>query len=268
MSNISEDDLPLTPTSPTGSSASGLPTSYYERYTRKYNLGERQRQLEIQEESRRIQQEMLHARNMDRGYHNGSSGVGSSVATSDHLETAVENLYRMVERKVSTDYTRGAAASSGNTTQSTLNPNNRKPQRASSWTSTAIHSEVSKLYNMGAATASPTNVPVVEVGRYPYSTADRSGGGGSTVSFWRSGRGLEDGEGVPKERGLAGDQGIPCELLLFIYGFLLPPLWWIGALRSEPTKWRTRCRWAAVLGTLIYLGVAAVLVWFFVFRKK
>ncbi|TPX58996.1 hypothetical protein PhCBS80983_g02781 [Powellomyces hirtus] len=92
MSHIdSEDDLPL---SPAGSTSSGLPTSYYERYTRNYNLGERQRQKEQEEEARRRQREALRARDEQRNY-GGSRPGTSSVATSDHLESAVENLYKM-----------------------------------------------------------------------------------------------------------------------------------------------------------------------------
>ncbi|KAJ3188201.1 hypothetical protein HDU85_005351 [Gaertneriomyces sp. JEL0708] len=249
------DELPSTPTS--ANSASGLPDSYYERYTRKYNLSERQRQRE-DEERRRREAEMAKLRAL---YAEGKSNAGaSSVTTSDHLEAAVENLYKMVERKVSYEQTPRPS----NAAAASLNRGLRPP----SWTSTAIHSEVSKLYHMGAATAPP---PPVE-GLKPI---DESTVGASTVSsFWRNaGRALEDGTLLRtssrksnKSLTNAGGGGVPCDLLLFVYGFLLPPLWWIGACRSEPTKWRRWCRIMSVVGTLVYVVIVVVLVWLFILR--
>ncbi|KAI8915381.1 hypothetical protein DFJ77DRAFT_510503 [Powellomyces hirtus] len=261
MSHIdSEDDLPL---SPAGSTSSGLPTSYYERYTRNYNLGERQRQKEQEEEARRRQREALRARDEQRNY-GGSRPGTSSVATSDHLESAVENLYKMVERKVSSDQPDSARypspASSSQTRPS-------RPSRPESWTSTAIHSEVSKLYHMGAATSGPHRGMQADERGYPPQN-DRNTPGGSAVStLWRNGRSVTLENADPSKPRRA-ESGISCDLLLFIYGFLFPPLWWVGALRSEPTKYRKWSRIMAVVGTLLYLAAIAVLVWFFVFREK
>ncbi|KAJ3175413.1 hypothetical protein HDU87_006233 [Geranomyces variabilis] len=281
-----DDDIPLAsgggggPSSgPPGSpSSSGLPTSYYERYTRNYNLGERQRQLEQEEEQKRRAREASRDRSYGRRPGGAGGGVGgaaanttgsSSVATSDHLESAVENLYKMVERKVSSDH---PEPSRYPTTSSSAARAHSTRSRPESWTSTAIHSEVSKLYHMGAATAPHDPMPGAHerAAAYERTVGGGNGGAASTVStFWRNGRAVALEDHDPEKRRSGGsDKGISCDLLLLIYGFIFPPLWWVGAFRDEPTAYRKWCRILAVVGTLLYLGAIAALVWFFVFRNS
>ncbi|KAI9090957.1 hypothetical protein DFS34DRAFT_636192 [Phlyctochytrium arcticum] len=254
-SRYSSDDPSSSPTS-----ASGLPTAYYDRYTRNYNLGERQQSSRTSPPQ--------------------NPKPASSVGTSDHLETAVENLYRMVERKVSSDLPRvRTLQSQPNLARSASN--HYTPSRPSSWTSTAIHSEVSKLYNIGASTAAVPMPANALQQQQQYQAALRN----PTVSDQWQSLGTRE---VGKRDSLVGsDTGVTSDLLLFIYGkalppltfnqpitkpltsgFLFPPFWWIGALRRNPTKYRTANRYASILGTLLYAAAIVVLVFFFIIKPN
>ncbi|KAL1919772.1 uncharacterized protein VTP21DRAFT_1703 [Calcarisporiella thermophila] len=61
---------------------------------------------------------------------------------------------------------------------------------------------------------------------------------------------------------------------LFLFGFLFPPLWWIGAFYPRKSTARSESRWKrhnqlmSVLGLLLILGIIALLIWYAVQRKR
>ncbi|KAL1922276.1 uncharacterized protein VTP21DRAFT_9815 [Calcarisporiella thermophila] len=69
-----------------------------------------------------------------------------------------------------------------------------------------------------------------------------------------------------KEAGLDSDISKCAGAWLFLFGFLLPPLWWVGAfLRGksrESARWRKRNQMMSIVG-LIVVGLIVGLVWWY-----
>ncbi|KAJ3105735.1 hypothetical protein HDU96_008448 [Phlyctochytrium bullatum] len=255
-------------TSPT----SGLPNEYYEKYSRTYNLQERQQQAQQQQQQYRTSRQGRSAGMPDhapRGYNAGGNyaaggGGGSSVAgsNSDHLSAAVDNLFRMVEKKVVDQTPRQAPPQQPPTPQ----PNPLSPPRdRSSWTSTAIHSEVSRLYHLGAAgtsTPPPPELPAsaIQIGS---DRGRRRSWVKGTGNRSRS-RGLSKEEGRSRSRSRAPPvAGERTTMILFFLGFLLFPCWFVGALSSIPSKWRLGCRITSVVFLMAALALAIYFIFFF-----
>ncbi|KAJ3044840.1 hypothetical protein HDV00_000717 [Rhizophlyctis rosea] len=115
--------------------ASGLPPSYYNKYytTKRFDLAERQREQRRREEEERGRREEEERRRREK---ERSFGDGSETVLTDHLEAAVDNLFKLVEKKVNLDHPQRP----------------RTRSRSSSWSSSAIRSEVSKLYHAAERT--------------------------------------------------------------------------------------------------------------------
>ncbi|KAJ3193230.1 hypothetical protein HK101_005197 [Irineochytrium annulatum] len=236
---------------------SGLPKEYYERYTRTYYIGGAKRgdQPSSTAPTRR-------PTNNSRGYSNGSSspyqhGAGmppSSVGSSDHLSAAVDNLFKMVEQKVvqslpkppppqlqesPSAYAQFSTPQGQGQQPQMQQLNGRRPGDRSSWTSTAIHSEVSRLYRYGADD--------LEAGRAPPMPGSQQMRELELLAETRAM--IEE-----KER-IAEQKRARIAVWMFFLGFLLFPCWFVGA-----TLRRTRSGWKKanlVMAIIVILGILA-----------
>ncbi|KAJ3040905.1 hypothetical protein HK097_002442 [Rhizophlyctis rosea] len=125
------------------SSNSGLPQSYYNKYytTKRFDLAERQRTVKGLDEEKKREEDERRRREEEKRRRKEEDG---DTVLTDHLEAAVDNLFKLVERKVIHE-TPHLLPSRG---------------RSSSWSSSAIRSEVSKLYHTALQpSSSPTPSP-------------------------------------------------------------------------------------------------------------
>jgi len=64
------------------------------------------------------------------------------------------------------------------------------------------------------------------------------------------------------------DPLIPVGSVLFLFGFIFPPLWWIGSFFPRPSKSKLDYRWikinryVSVVSVLLVLGIVGVVVWY------
>ncbi|KAJ3149839.1 hypothetical protein HK101_002008 [Irineochytrium annulatum] len=214
----------------------------------------------------------------------GSSagGQGAPSGVSDHLSVAVGNLYHMVERRYEANKPQPATQqpnpSSSSPHDAPLTPellgpgdpsylvprrphniNNRASNRAS-WTTTAIESEVSRLYKYGES-AFPSPTPA----NMPPMPRDPSGWWPADIS--PSAAGASQGSIIARSPGGKGgraslaDLELPVTMALFCYGFLLFPCWFAGSVMREDTRWRHACRIAAAsFVSVVAVGVILFLV--------
>ncbi|KAJ1565477.1 hypothetical protein HK096_002564, partial [Nowakowskiella sp. JEL0078] len=118
--------------------------------------------------------------------------------------------------------------------------------RTNSDSSSAIRSEVSNLYRLGARTA--PHVPLSQdlppllsspLSRRLTSELSRADFDTRSVSFKTS---------MP-------EKSFPLGLVLFIAGFILFPIWWFGAVRPDETRWQFWNRLMTLL-SVVLLGLA------------
>ncbi|KAJ3097486.1 hypothetical protein HDU97_004853 [Phlyctochytrium planicorne] len=264
-------------------SPSGLPTAYYQQYSRTYYLNQQKAKQDQGYQGGRPGRRTSAMENpaRERGFVQQGTGGSSVASASDHLSAAVDNLFRMVEKKVVVDTPaprqlpqQPPQQLQQQQQQQQQGPNPLLPPRdRSSWTSTAIHSEVSRLYHMGAG---PSPVPPMpnQMNRDLTYTAQpttmergrrRSLRGNVFGSLGRS-RSLGKVEESSSRRSRSRAPTIADENAvkrMFLFGFLFFPCWFVGSLSAVSSKWRTFCRVASVLFLLIALAVAIYFIFFF-----
>ncbi|KAJ3326424.1 hypothetical protein HDU76_012928 [Blyttiomyces sp. JEL0837] len=318
--------LPPGMTSPT-QSQSGLPSSYYDRYKRTYHLNASAAGSNNTTTGTGGGGDLSKGRALTVNSQYSEMSTSSSNGQPDHLAAAVDNLFKMVERKVTTALpppvrtqdspthhqyqynqdgtinsqyppfsTSTSPKSAASTNKSLTQQNNqyRNLNRTNSWTTSAIHSEVSRLYHQGeAGISSSTTVPPEAAARPGNGNQSRFGnmttwsrgidfpGAATTATSGASdngsvSRGINGGGRTrdtmtsDSKNAMASSSSMaavnahtmPLGQILFLYGFIFFPCWVVGACARDPSRWRTANRIASVVFPIVLVAVVVSLIKF------
>ncbi|KAI8848935.1 hypothetical protein BC829DRAFT_392968, partial [Chytridium lagenaria] len=260
---------------------SGLPSAYYEQYSRTYylnnkqngtppppsNVGRHQPRGGQQQQRYPDNTRAMRPQHAGAGYTSGGSSVASN---SDHLSAAVDNLFKMVEKKV--------VDSSPAPRQPPPTPPQQLPTGApGDRTSWDIHRHPFRsLPSLPHGAAGPLpGQPRPSTDGFGSERGRRRSwqvrGAASGVGGSQRGRSMGRDLNTVEESGRRSKSKAPSvadektAMLLFFLGFLLFPCWFVGALSAVPSKWRTGCRITSVLFLALGVGVGNFL--YLLFQK-